>query len=522
MKKKFSHYFKNKIILGIAAVVVIAIAAIAFASGGNGEVKETAKVTKGSVTESVEVTGKVAPFGKADLGFEKGGVLTAINVKVGDPVKKGTVIASLDVTDAVASLRGAEARLAGEQARLSELQKGLRPEELSVETSKYKAAQIDFTEGRTALLNALHDAYVKAETSLVSHIDIMFSNPRSARPTIIFALDGYAEESKISQSRALATDNLRAWKNDLDSLTLESDPAPYALKARGYLMSIKTLMSELSVIVSDLSSGGSGYSQAEIDTFSTALNDGISTLNTAVASLATGESAYNSASSSLTLAQGQFDLEKAGSSAEALEIQMSNVSKAAADVLGFQAELGKRRIVAPIDGIVTRADGHLGEFISPGVVSFAVISEASFKVEIFVPEVDIAKIAVGNTASIMLDAYGAEAVFPAHVVAVDPAETVVEGVPTYKVTLQFDEKDARVRSGMTANIEIQTNYKEGVLTVPYRAVTQRKGESFVKVLDTDTQEYSEVKVVTGLKGSDGMVEIRSGVSEGQTVVTLLK
>jgi RND family efflux transporter MFP subunit len=179
-------------------------------------------------------------------------------------------------------------------------------------------------------------------------------------------------------------------------------------------------------------------------------------------------------------------------------------------------------VVAPIDGIVTRADGHLGEFISPGTISFAVISDSSFKVEIFVPEVDIAKISVGNTASIVLDAYGEEAVFPAHVIAVDPAETVVEGVPTYKVTLQFDEKDSRVRSGMTANIEIQTNFKEGVVTIPYRAITQRKGESFVKVVDPDTKEYREVNVVTGLKGSDGMVEIRSGLIEGQTVVTLLK
>ncbi|MES3031517.1 MAG: efflux RND transporter periplasmic adaptor subunit [Patescibacteria group bacterium] len=521
MKKKIAHYLRNKIIVGVIALVLIVIVGVAFASSGNGEIGETATVTRGSVRESVEVTGKVAPFGKADLGFEKGGVLAQINAKVGDAVKKGTIIASLDNADTLASLRGAEAHLLGERARLSELQKGLRPEELSVETAKYKASQSDFTEGRTALLNALHDAYVKAETSLVSHTDVMFNNPRSARPTVVFVLDSYAEENRISQSRALVTQNLLAWKSDLDSLTLDSDPAPYALKARGYLMSIKTLMSELSVIVSDLNSGGSGFTEAQIDTYTTALNDGISALNTAVASLAAGESAYNTASSNLSIAEDQFDLQKAGSSVEALEIQMASVNKASADVLALQAELGKRRVVAPIDGILTKADAHLGEFISPGTVSFAMISEESFKVEIFVPEVDIAKISVNDVASIQLDAYGEDAVFKAHVISVDPAETVVEGVPTYKVTLQFDEKDARVRSGMTANIEIETNFKKNVLTVPYRAITQRKGESFVKVLDSD-EEYTEVKVVTGLKGSDGMVEIQSGLSEGMMVVTLLK
>ena len=51
------------------------------------------------------------------------------------------------------------------------------------------------------------------------------------------------------------------------------------------------------------------------------------------------------------------------------------------------------------------------------------------------PEADIAKVAIGDLASSTLDAYGSYVDFPAQVTMIDPAETVIEGVPTYKVTL---------------------------------------------------------------------------------------
>ncbi len=105
---------------------------------------------------------------------------------------------------------------------------------------------------------------------------------------------------------------------------------------------------------------------------------------------------------------------------------------------------------------------------------------------------------------------------------IDPAETVLEGVPTYKVTLAFVSPDSRIRPGMTANLEIHTHEADGVIEIPYRALTSTATSTTVRVVSLDGKTYSVVPVVTGLKGSDGTIEIVSGLNPGDKVVTYVK
>jgi len=150
------------------------------------------------------------------------------------------------------------------------------------------------------------------------------------------------------------------------------------------------------------------------------------------------------------------------------------------------------------------------------------VQNDSFKIEAFVPEADIAKVAVGDLASSTLDAYGSYVDFPEQVTMIDPAETVIEGVPTYKVTLQFVAPDARIRSGMTANLEIHTHESDGVVEIPYRALASTATTTTVRVVSKDGKSYFIAPVMTGLKGSDGTIEIVSGLNPGDKVVTYVK
>ena len=119
-----------------------------------------------------------------------------------------------------------------------------------------------------------------------------------------------------------------------------------------------------------------------------------------------------------------------------------------------------------------------------------------------------------------LDAYGEEVLFEASVAAVDPAETMIEGVATYKATLQFAREDGRLRPGMTANIDIITAERESVIFVPHRAVITRDGATFIRAIEGEA--IRELPVRTGIGGSDGLIEISEGLREGDQVVVFTK
>jgi HlyD family secretion protein len=191
-----------------------------------------------------------------------------------------------------------------------------------------------------------------------------------------------------------------------------------------------------------------------------------------------------------------------------------------ASVLSAKAELDKTVIIAPISGTVTRQDAKVGQIDSANVILVSLISASNFEIEANIPEADIAKVAVGNTADITIDAYGSDVRFETKVVKIDPAETEIEGVATYKTTFIFTKEDERVKSGMTANIDILTAKKENVILIPTRAVSSKNNEKFVQILTGQGPE--DIIITVGLRGSDGNIEIISGVNEGDKIVTGVK
>jgi HlyD family secretion protein len=506
LKHKIRRFFsKWWVITGIILIVIIAL--FVFSRRSAGPVIESASVTKGDVIEKVSVTGKVSPVDKAELSFQKSGVITNIKVKVGDHVNKGDMLASLDSAGDYAALKSA-------QAQLADLTRGLRPEEFATDQSVVMIASTTLANAQKSALNAARDGYVKAQSAVVNYADQFFYNAQSVNPTINVRVDSESSQIEINKSRLKTSEALSKWKNDIDTTTVTNASA-LLTKSEDYLATIKNFMSDLSIIINDLSSSNSGLSQATINAYVTAMNTGLSTMTQALVSVTSAETTLKSAQSGFSQANNQFSLQKAGSSAETIAAQSAKVEQA-------RAEYNKDFMIAPISGVITKVVPNTGEFVAGGSSSFAIQSDGAFKIEARVPEADIAKVAVGNGAAVTLDAYGPEEEFPATVVTIDPAETVLEGVATYKVTLQFNEPDSRIRSGMTANTDITTHESKDVLLVPSRAIVDDKGVKTVRVLHEDGKTYGSVTVVTGLKGSDGTTEIKSGLSEGEKVVTYVK
>jgi len=143
------------------------------------------------------------------------------------------------------------------------------------------------------------------------------------------------------------------------------------------------------------------------------------------------------------------------------------------------------------------------------------LPEGPFAIKVNIYEGDIIKVKVGDRASISLTAIP-DLTFGGEVVAIDPAETIMNDVVYYEVTIALGENIDGIKQGMTADITIETNRKENVLAVPKGAVEKIDGKTIVKVLKNGKAEDREI--IVGLKGDD-LVEVVSGLAEGEKIVT---
>src|SRR6056297_3616048 len=100
--------------LGIGAAIVVVIGLIfAFLRPAPApEEQRTVSVSRGSISATVTASGTVERAGVVGLAFVSGGTITAVNVKPGDAVSKGAVLAVVDDTASLQQLASAESTLA--------------------------------------------------------------------------------------------------------------------------------------------------------------------------------------------------------------------------------------------------------------------------------------------------------------------------------------------------------------------------------------------------------------------------
>ncbi|HBU24987.1 MAG: hypothetical protein A2374_01920 [Candidatus Moranbacteria bacterium RIFOXYB1_FULL_44_23] len=252
--------------------------------------------------------------------------------------------------------------------------------------------------------------------------------------------------------------------------------------------------------------------------------------------LDTAEANYEQAKDALDVADQTADLaetsaeNKLDTAEAALDANQSDYVRAGKDanVASFAAayetavnNLGKAALRAPANGMIKEVNFKTGEVIgATSTDSFAKMISYDFILEAKVPESDIAKVKVGQKGSVSFDAFSADETFQAAVVSIDPSATVVQDVVDYIVKFAMDSDDSRFKDGMSADIDILLAEKKSVLQIPERALKDVEGKKFVQILEN--KKASEREVKTGMKGDGGMIEVVSGLREGEQVITSTK
>ncbi len=498
-----------------ALILIVAIVIYGLIFGGQKQDVQSIEVKKGTITQEVEVTGKVASAQELSLAFEKSGRVINVKRDVGERVSAGESLVILDQSDLLAQLAQAKASVAAEQATLDQLISGSRPEEIRIKETAVSQASQDLQNIYKSLLQTLEGAYLNANDAVRKQTSGMFSNEENSDVQLIFST--YAQEKiDAPKLRYASTLELNSWRIELDDLYTNSSTESLNLaltKAETHLIVIKNFVNR----ISDAVTYSNGLSETTLNTYKTNLTTARSKVNSALTSVSTAQQTISSKELALQAAQDALTLSRAGSTKEQIDSQKARVEAATANVMSVESQLDKTVLRAPISGVITKQDAKVGQIVSPNIQMVGIIAEDKYQIDVNIPEIDISKVALGNSVSITLDAIPRET-FMGKVISIDPAETVIDGAVNFKVKIAFEKADPRVKSGFTANLTIITLVKENVLYLPQFAILQNDQGIFVKKIDGSN--LVQTVITTGIKGRDGSVEILSGVNEGDKVANV--
>jgi HlyD family secretion protein len=227
-----------------------------------------------------------------------------------------------------------------------------------------------------------------------------------------------------------------------------------------------------------------------------------------------------------------------------LESADHGVAQAQAAVTESEDQLSKTIFVAPIDGRVTRLNVEEGETVIIGTMNNAgslvlTISDLSvIEVVVQVDETDVSLIALGDSATIRVDAFP-DRTFVGIVTeignsAITPPSQQAGGQQAaidFEVVLTLEQNDALLRPDLSATADIVVETRNEKLGVPIIAMTVRTDSTASATEGDDRDEATEVEgvflvhedrvtftpVAIGIAGQE-YFEVLSGLSEGDTVV----
>lgn len=523
---------------------------------------ELLTVQKGDIFQEVSASGKVESPTTIDLHFKNSGKLVILNAKIGEQIHAGQLLAKQSTSQLDAQISEMQAGIDIQKAKLVQLQSGVAPEDIAIAETTLMNAEMLVTNAQQSLKNAKNDleneknkasidlenlygdvkdiissAVIKNDDAINKQTDEMFIDDSSAYPKLTFITVDSQAGTDSEWKRITAGNELSENKNELSNLGSDYSVLDDALtKTKNHLSVSENFIIKLN----DAVQGAVGLSQSTLSTYKTSLNIARSNINVAIASINnqkqliaaqkitnqknidsaqknidSAENALKTAEGNVRIFQNQLALKKAPARSSDIALYQAQIRQAEAQKQKIQAQREDLIISAPSSGVVINVNGEVGETVGPdkSIVSFA--AGGAFQITLNVVEDSIVNVKIGQEVRIAFDAIEKQE-FSGKVVAIDPAGTVVGGAVYYRTTILFDKNDERVRSGMTANVWIMTAVSEKALLVPVSAIKIEGDKKNVRVLEQ--KKLTKKEVVTGIKNNSGMIEIISGLSEGDQVV----
>ncbi len=477
--KKIMDFFKEYKTISIVFGLVLVLAVGYLVFGRSNSDTDTFTVERADVTQSVILSGKVQTTDKADLGFASSGRISSVSVKNNQTVMKGAVLAQLEIGDLLAELKIKQANLKSANVDIAaakeELERVIRQEDAKVQSAYRNLLSSDLIldpENNSDSVDAptISGLYDGIDGQYKIKIDKENVTSPDSR-LLIFGLEKTKQIISENSSTALGTKGLYISFPG-------NDPEPY--KDTIWYLNIP---------------------------------------NKSSLSYLGNFNAYNEAKKNRDLAvqNAEFKYKKI-----ITEGDDGSSAVAQAEVQKINAEIRKNTIYSPFSGKVTNIEKEVGENASVGERVISIIGESKLEIVLQVSELDVSRLAPGASVSLKFDALKEEE-FTGILQTINSRETEIDGVPVYEAFVEVSPDD-RIKTGMSATGTVILDTKTSVLAIPNYFVTKVEGENIKNVVQVINSKgkTEEREVVLGLVGTDSMVEVISGLNEGEKIVAAKK
>ena len=479
------------IVLVIAAIVIVLIGSAVKNMTSQIETAantvEVEPVEKRDLSDSVSLKGMIAGQSKTNVMSLAAAEITAVNVQVGDIVKEGDPLVTLDQKDIEKQI--AELKTNINNANAIAANDAVQKQESLNQAKQDQATTLAKATDSVNKAQASYDELVKKRDDCQTKLNNKKNEVSSAEN----AQNNAKKEVEAAQSAVYAAqDALSSYQSSSQNT---SQPAPGGTASSTVDTKLAELQQNVENANRNYSAKQSAYSeaaskytsvkaeadslQAELDAYPDQLKSAEEAVNTAKSSYSDAETSTNR---SVSTAQNTVDMQKyQTSTTRDLKDQLEQLQKQLADCT----------LSAPIGGVVTAVNVSVGDKNTAGTTMITIEDTSSLKVIVNVEEADILKIQEGMPATVSTDATGDEEIkgTVTRVVRVKNQSTNTNGTDTntssgYSAEITIDNTELLV--GMSAKAKIVIKDRGTQLAVPYDLIRQDdNGDSYVLVAEAN-------------------------------------
>ena len=452
---------------------------------------QTAKAIKGNLVLYAKGTGTVIPAEETTFGFNTTGQVSAINVKVGDQVKAGEILAQLDDTN----------------------------------------AKIEIAQAQEAMNKLTSTAAIATATQALATAETDFATSKSSLEYLISPEVLYWEEQVEARGQTLADAKSAAQTDTSDAAKKKMTDTETSLAyAQNQLKYFQTVYQETYVpktFTQYQNRRGRGGTKTEV----VKIVDEITGQKTDLiyppseGEIGMARSAYDLAKASIAEAQTYLDVingEEIPEGATGANLVTYIQTKDALETATYN--LNATRLIAPIAGTITALNINVGDMVSGSSAITISNIDQPYALDAYLDAKDWGRIKVGYEVEVTFDILP-DQVFKGAVTSIYPTlDTTSSNSALVHITARLNDPIAyELPSGSAASVDVVGGRAEDAVLVPIEALHEfedgkyslfvmENGKLRLRVVQVGLQDLTKAEITSGLKAGDivttGVVETK--------------